>query len=165
MIEFLQEYWWTFAVLFGVILLLLIGIAVSSGKKSTDKKTSENKTEVQTEVAETKPAEAEKKKIEAKPFPEPKTEKIADKKEAEVEKTKETSVKETAPAEKQKTQKYIVAYDKEKGDWVVKKTTSSRASKRCKTKAEAVKVAERLAETQELNLSVKKRDGKFQKHR
>ena len=62
-------------------------------------------------------------------------------------------------------QKYMVTYDKEKKDWIVKKTDSSRASKRCKTKAEALEVATRLIDSQELSLTVKKKDGKFQKQR
>ena len=33
----------------------------------------------------------------------------------------------------------------------------------CKTKAEALEVAEHLADSQDLNLTVKKKDGKFQK--
>ena len=64
---------------------------------------------------------------------------------------------------KERAQKYMVTYDKENKDWVVRKTGSQRASKRCKTKKEAMEVAERLAESQDLNLSVKKKDGKFQK--
>ena len=60
-------------------------------------------------------------------------------------------------------QKYMVTYDKENKEWVVKKTGAARASRRCRTKAEALEVAERLAENQDLNLTVKKKDGKFQK--
>ena len=65
-----------------------------------------------------------------------------------------------APARKQK---YMVTYDKENKEWVVKKTGAARASRRCRTKAEALEVAEHLAESQDLNLTVKKKDGKFQK--
>ena len=72
-------------------------------------------------------------------------------------KTEDTTEVKTA------NQKYMVVYDKENKDWVIKKTGAQRASKRCKTKKEALEVAERLAENQELNLSVKKKDGKFQK--
>ena len=65
--------------------------------------------------------------------------------------------------EKVKAQKYMVIYDKEKKDWVVKKTGAQKASKRCKTKKEAMEVVTRLADNQELNISVKKKNGKFQK--
>ena len=65
--------------------------------------------------------------------------------------------------EKVKAQKYMVTYDKEKKDWVVKKTGAQKASKRCKTKKEAMEVVTRLADNQELNISVKKKNGKFQK--
>ena len=67
------------------------------------------------------------------------------------------------PEEKQRAQKYMVIYDKENKEWVVKKTGAQRASKRCRTKVEALEVAERLAENQDLNLTVKKKNGKFQK--
>ncbi len=65
--------------------------------------------------------------------------------------------------DKKPSQKYMVTYDKDRKDWVVKKTGATRASKRCKTKKEAMEVAEKLAESQDLNISVKKKDGKFQK--
>ena len=64
---------------------------------------------------------------------------------------------------KTKNQKYMVIYDKEKKDWVIKKTGAAKASKRCKTKKEALEFVEKYAENQDLNVSVKKKDGKFQK--
>ena len=64
---------------------------------------------------------------------------------------------------KEQTQKYMVTYDKEGKVWVVKKTGATRASKKCKTKKEALEIAEKLANNQDLKLSVKKKDGKFQK--
>lgn len=70
---------------------------------------------------------------------------------------------ETDADKKEKKQRYFVTYDKDNKDWVVRKTDSERASKRCKTKAEALEVATRLSENQELSLTVKKKDGKFQK--
>jgi len=73
---------------------------------------------------------------------------------------------EEAPIDEEKptrAQKYMVTYDKEKKDWVIKKTGSTRASKRCKTKKEALEIAEHLAASQDMNLSIKKKDGKFQK--
>lgn len=60
-------------------------------------------------------------------------------------------------------QKYMVVYDKENKNWIIKKTGAKKASKRCKTKKEALEIAERLADNQDLNLSIKKKDGKFQK--
>ena len=69
----------------------------------------------------------------------------------------------TEEEEKVRSQKYMVTYDKERKDWVVKKTGAQKASKRCKTKKEAMEVVTRLADNQELNISVKKKNGKFQK--
>ena len=89
------------------------------------------------------------------------------KQEEKVEEVKEEEKQETeeVKAEKQSRQKYMVIYDKDKKDWIVKKTDSARASKRCKTKAEALEVAKSLSEKQDLSLTVKKKDGKFQKQR
>lgn len=64
---------------------------------------------------------------------------------------------------KSRPAKYIISYDKNARLWVVKKTGSSRASKRFVTKAEALEYAEALSQKQNLNLTVKKKDGKFQK--
>ena len=58
---------------------------------------------------------------------------------------------------------YGVTYDKSKREWVVKKTGSSRASKRFTTKAEALEYAEKLSELNGVGLRVHKKDGKFQK--
>ena len=85
----------------------------------------------------------------------------AKKEEKEVKQPKEEKVE--ASSDTERAQKYMVTYDKEDKTWVVKKTGATRASKRCKTKKEAMEVAERLAENQDLNISVKKKDGKFQK--
>ena len=53
---------------------------------------------------------------------------------------------------------YGVTYDKENRQWVVKKTGSARASKRCATKAEALEYAEKLSEAKGANLRVHKKD-------
>ena len=97
-----------------------------------------------------------------------KTEKAETKKvaKAEPKKTVKAEPKEEVDAsemEKARAQKYMVTYDKENKDWVIKKTGAVKASKRCKTKKEALEIVEKLAENQDLNVSVKKKDGKFQK--
>lgn len=60
-------------------------------------------------------------------------------------------------------QRYMVTYDKEEKEWIIKKTGAERASRRCKTKAEALEIVAKLSENQDLGVSVKKKDGKFQK--
>ncbi len=75
---------------------------------------------------------------------------------------KVTEIKDEKKAESPKTV-YGITYDKEAREWVVKKSGASRASKRCATKAEAMKVAEKLSETSNSTLRVHKKDGKFQK--
>ena len=75
------------------------------------------------------------------------------------------AVEDDADFEEKKERKgvYMVTYDKASKEWIVRKTGAQRASKRCRTKKQAVKVAEHLATTQDLNITVKKKNGKFQK--
>lgn len=149
---------------------------VAEPAKAQETKENEPKQESKKEVSEKQPTES-------KPAKKPRTQK------AKEETKTEPAKKETAPKTKEvkakpeevakepeaedvakedtevkvKNQKYMVTYDKERKDWVIKKTGGARASKRCKTKKEAMEIVERLAENQELNVSVKKKDGKFQK--
>ncbi len=58
---------------------------------------------------------------------------------------------------------YRVSYDKETHEWLVKKDGAQRVIRRTRTKAEAVEYAYKFAENQDLNISVQKKDGKFQK--
>lgn len=60
-------------------------------------------------------------------------------------------------------QKYMVTYNKEEKSWIVRKTGNARITRRCATKQEALDIAKQLSKNQELNLTVQKRDGKFQK--
>lgn len=66
-------------------------------------------------------------------------------------------------SKKDKLNRYRVTYDKEQQNWVVKMDGATRASKRCATKEEALKVAKELAKKKDSHLSVHKKDGKFQK--
>ncbi|MBO7378005.1 MAG: DUF2188 domain-containing protein [Clostridia bacterium] len=68
--------------------------------------------------------------------------------------------------EDKKTEKkalYRVIYDAENKEWMVKKDGAARVIRRVKTKAEALELAKKFAENQDLSLSVQKKDGKFQK--
>ena len=122
--------------------------------RKTAKKTEEKADEKVEDKAEEKTEEKVEVKDDTVVVSEPKT------KEAE---TKDATESEENMEDKKPSQKYMVTYDKDRKDWVVKKTGATRASKRCKTKKEAMEVAEKLAESQDLNISVKKKDGKFQK--
>lgn len=59
--------------------------------------------------------------------------------------------------------KYKVQYDKVKKDWVVKKEGATRATKRCKTKEEAVDFAKKCTIDAEIGNTFHQKDGKFQK--
>jgi len=59
--------------------------------------------------------------------------------------------------------KYTVKFDKEKKDWVILKSGSERAIRRCKTKEEALKTAKIFSEHGDVPLTVHKKNGKFQK--
>lgn len=124
-------------------------------------KEEEQKEEVKEEPKEE--AEAETKKTSEKPkkkAPSAKNSKPAEAEKAQKEHAEKQQVKEEKPMTKET---YGVTYDKENRQWVVKKTGSARASKRCATKAEALEYAEKLSEAKGANLRVHKKDGKFQK--
>ncbi len=78
-------------------------------------------------------------------------------------KVEKASDEETKKPEKEQKVTYAVTYDKENREWVVKKSGSSRASKRCPTKEEALDVAEKLSKQNNALLRVHKKNGKFQK--
>ena len=174
--EFLKQYWWCFVILAVIIAVVVVGLCIgikTRREKNEVAETEENKVENQEKVEEIKDENTESIKEEKTP----KTKKQVAKKQVKEEKTKKEEPKEEEnkkevkeeikeePKEKHTKQRYIVTYDKEAKQWVVKKTDSQRASRRCKTKAEALEIAERLSESQELSLTVKKKDGKFQKQR
>ena len=132
----------------------------SSAKASAPKtKKTTKSVEAESPEKETKPKTITTKKEESKPnavkevkVDEPKEEKNEVKKQEEpVEEVKE------------RAQKYMITFDKEDKMWVVKKTNAKKASKKFKTKAEAYTYAERLANDRDMALTVKKKDGKFQK--
>ena len=59
--------------------------------------------------------------------------------------------------------KYRVLYDKTKKEWVVKKEGATRATKRCKTKEEAIEFAKKCTIDAEIGNTFHQKDGKFQK--
>lgn len=137
--------------------------------KTSSKKATKTKEETK-ESSEQKPQATKKEKteqVEEQPkISKKKTTKATVKKEepAKAEKQVESNEEEAKADEpKVRAQKYMVIYDKEKKDWIIKKTGALKASKRCKTKKEAMEFVEKYAENQDLNISVKKKDGKFQK--
>ena len=67
--------------------------------------------------------------------------------------------------EEKTTERYRVVYDKEEKNWIVRIDGGKRASRRCATKEEALKVAKDLAKKKDANLSVHKMNGKFQKNK
>lgn len=119
-------------------------------KKSPSKKAVEIKEEKVETIAEEKPKAT--KKSTPKAIKEEKTEEPA----------AEVNTAETEEA-KERAQKYMITFDKEQKLWVVRKTNAKKASKKFKTKAEAYTYAERLANDRDMALTVKKKDGKFQK--
>ena len=152
-------------------LLIAVGVVASKSDKSSKKATTEEKTE---EIA---TEQVEEEKVEEQPAKTKKSTKS--KKETKTAKTEETVVTETEAteqsessadeeakaesADKAKTQKYMVTYDKESKLWVVKKTGAQRASKKFETKAQAFKFAERISGEKGMSLTVKKKNGQFQK--
>ena len=80
-------------------------------------------------------------------------------------KTEETVMEEKEVSVKGKTANavYRVIYDSENKEWMVKKDGAQRVIRRTRTKTEAVDLAKKFSENQDLALSVQKKDGKFQK--
>ena len=60
---------------------------------------------------------------------------------------------------------YRLKHDKVNKEWVIVRDNSERASRRCKTKEEALKVLKELSNNQEVGSIVHKKDGKWQKKR
>lgn len=58
---------------------------------------------------------------------------------------------------------YRVIYDMSEKVWLIKKDGAKRVIRKVSTKAEATKIAKELSENQNLNLTIHKKDGKFQK--
>lgn len=61
--------------------------------------------------------------------------------------------------------RYRVSFDRETSTWIVKKSDNQRVTRRVKTKKEALEIAKELCKHQDMNLTVHKKDGKFQKKR
>ncbi len=187
--EFLRNYWWIILIsaIAVAVLVVIIVVACKNKKANSNKKVTENKNAglQKTQIVEEKPAETQEKTVKEnsmnstkkKETPSKKQEektntqakqtekkKVATKTEAKT-KTEDVKAKETTETKevKAKAQKYIISYDKNEREWVVKKTGSARASKRFHTKQEALKYAEALSEKQNISMTVKKKDGKFQK--
>lgn len=167
--EFLEKYWPLLVCVVLIIVAVVILIVFRDKPENNQNGEGLQDSTNNDQIVEEKPAqaEAEKEKDEAAPVVNAQENEAEKPVEAETvehdgeEKTVET--KESTQDEKKTNQKYMVTYDKEHEEWVVKKTGASRASKRCKTKKEAMEVAEKLAQSQDLNITVKKKDGKFQK--
>lgn len=59
--------------------------------------------------------------------------------------------------------RYIVKYDSKTREWIVLKAGNTRATRRVKTKQEALAIAKELSKNSDASLVVHKKDGKFQK--
>ena len=66
---------------------------------------------------------------------------------------------------KRNNSRYRVSFDRETSTWIVKKSDNQRVTRRVKTKKEALEIAKELCKHQDMNLTVHKKDGKFQKKR
>ena len=174
MLEFLKNlpdyvYYIVGAVIAVIIMLIVILSAKKSSKKAScghencdchNHASSEQAEPIVESETETRELEAEE---EAQP--EQESEEQEEVSESDVKEEKSEEVKEAQPeiSKKEKLNRYRVTYDKTMQNWVVKMDGATRASKRCATKEEALKVAKELAKKKDSKLSVHKKDGKFQK--
>jgi len=65
--------------------------------------------------------------------------------------------------QKDKLGVYRLTYDKANKEWVITRDKSERASRRCKTKEEAMVVLKELSKNQDTGTVIHKKDGKWQK--
>jgi outer membrane biosynthesis protein TonB len=128
----------------------------------------EEKTEEKIEVKEEKQKKSSKTKAEktvvsekAEEVKKEKQTKKSAKEESKQKAEKEEVVEETVEHNQEKPS-YIVVYDSKKLDWVVKREGNERATKRCRTKQEAMEVIESLASNNVLKVTVSKKDGEIQ---
>ncbi len=75
----------------------------------------------------------------------------------------EEETEEVKKAESSRPKQYRISYDKEQRMWLIKKDGAKRVIRKTATKTEAVEIAKRMCNNQDLNLVVHKKDGKFQK--
>ncbi len=98
------------------------------------------------------PAPVSEEETPAEPEPEP-----------EVDEDDHNDVEVRHPDAKKSDSGYRVVYDRETFTWVVKKDNNTRVTRRVKTKKEALEIAKELSKRQDVNMTVHKKDGKFQK--
>lgn len=163
--------WIVIGVLAGALIIttvfLILNILKEKKKKQEATVSQEQKEEQKTEEKPEVAVEIEKEPVEqteTKPSNKKVSKANAEKKtEKKVAKPKTEKVESEAKPEKEQKVSYGVTYDKENREWVVRKSGSSRASKRCATKEEALAVAEKLSKQNNATLRVHKKNGKFQK--
>lgn len=165
MIDFIKENWYYIVIGLVVIIALIVIICVSSSKKKAKSVTSKDAIKKPEATEETKKPEVteEAKKPEVKEEVKKPEEPEEDEDEEITFETEEELDKEAPQPERHLPKKYRIVYDKEAKEWCIKKDGAKRVIRRVKTKAEALKIAKELCKNQELNLSVQKKDGKFQK--
>lgn len=174
MLEFLKANWYYFligAVVLAVAIILIVGLSKKGKKNSTNidenKKVAEEKSVSRKIEIQKNEIASEDKKDKAEPK-DKKNEKTTQKKSAKanvekVEVAKDAQKQENDDETVTGEQTYRVVYDKNQKNWVVKIDGGKRASKRCATKAEALEVAKTLAKKKDADLSIHKKNGKFQK--
>lgn len=120
-------------------------------------KKKETKQTKQEEIEKEQKVEVEKKTVKSKS--QTKTEKLP-KNSAKQEKVED---KKSNSQEKTSKGSYRVIYDMSEKVWLIKKDGAKRVIRKVATKVEATKIAKELSENQNLNLTIHKKDGKFQK--
>ena len=180
--EFIKNHWLLFALaallLIMIIVLIIVSVNIKKREKLEEKKQRRSSNTFKSEISSSrkvKPIIKEDIRKQEKPKKQDKKENIKPKKqetskkqnvevkEQEVKKVEKKPVKKEEKEEKDENVKYRVVYDKEQKNWIVRIDGGERASKRCATKEEALKVAKDLAKKKDADLSVHKKNGKFQK--
>lgn len=152
MIEFIKSYW-PF-IIAGIILVALFVYLITESVLAKKRKSKKAEMAADDEVKE---------EVVVTPVEEPVEKEPVEKSLEEVQPTNDEAGV-VNDEEKQKAMgAYMISYDKAKKDWVIKRKGAQRATKRTKTKKEALEIVKSLTETQDVGYVVKKKDGKFQK--
>lgn len=179
MLDALKESWYWILIAVIVIVTIILVICLRPKKEmekqadETEKQASETEKPQVTKVE----AKADDEVIKEEPKP---AEEIAedsseeessrddndDEDEITFESTEELDEEETEEVKKEESnrpKKYRISYDREQKMWLIKKDGAKRVIRKTGTKVEALEIAKRMCNNQDLNLVVHKKDGKFQK--
>ncbi len=160
--EFLKQNWY-WLVIIVLIIALIVVICLNIKKSNALEEKNTKNTSKQIEPTESVKVEKANDEVETNQVTEDdddEDDEITFESNEELDEEETEEVKET---EATRPKLYRISYDHEERMWLIKKDGAKRVIRKTATKAEAVEIAKRMCDNQDLNLVVHKKDGKFQK--